>query len=261
MSGTADGHGSGGVEALVFSTLRLEAEWEDGRSLSATAFVFEFRADGNRYPFLITARHAVAEAVEGRITFIPETRGRPDLSKGYTLDIENFAKLWYLHPDEALDVAVTPFVPFVRHIEDSGVPLYYHTLREADDAILARPLTPLVLSAHAAGLAADGFLLPQLLEGRLAEPRLGSYVGRDRYTVDVPLFPGAAGAPLLVRRLDGGASLAGMLTHGYVAAEAASPWRPVAEACQAGRPALGCAVRPRAILSLIRGYLMEKGFL
>jgi len=118
----------------LFHTLRVETDAPEGPR-TATAFILEYRAEDNRYPFLVTARHVVQEAPEGRITFVPERRARPDLSKGYTLDIENFAKLWFVHPDPGLDVAVTPFVPFVKHIEDSGIPLYFRPLqRLAEEA-------------------------------------------------------------------------------------------------------------------------------
>ncbi|GEM_PF-2190067 len=259
----SDPPGGNWQDALLFSTLRLETTREDGRSLQATAFIYEYRAeDGDRYPFLVTARHAVVGAVEGRITFIPEQRGRPDLSKGYTLDIENFAKLWYPHPDAALDVAVTPFVPFVRHIEDSGIPLYYCTLHLVSEEVLAQPLAPLILSAHPSGVSGPDELLPQVLQGRLSGPRLGLYAGRERFLVALGAFPGAAGAPLFVPRTTD-VALVGMLVEGQRldAAVGERALVPLHEAFSGPVGPLAGALRARVFVSLIRGYLKEKGFI
>ena len=240
----------------LFHTLRVETDGADGPR-AATAFILEYQAEDNSYPFLVTARHVVRDAPEGRITFVPERRARPDLTKGYTLDIENFAKLWFVHPDPGLDVAVTPFVPFVKHIEDSGIPLYFRPLRRLADDAPGRLLAPLVLAAYPQGLAGNDELLPFLVEARVASPRLGDYSGRDRFVVTAPLFPGCAGAPLLQRQGDGGWALAGMLAAAF------DPDRglvPLAEAATPGAT-LGGALRARVCVALARAYLKEKGFI
>jgi len=274
----------------LFHTLRVETDAPEGPR-TATAFILEYRAEDNRYPFLVTARHVVQEAPEGRITFVPERRARPDLSKGYTLDIENFAKLWFVHPDPGLDVAVTPFVPlrplrqahrglghpplfppaaaprrggpgrpfvpFVKHIEDSGIPLYFRPLQRLAEEAPGRLLAPLVLAAYPQGLAGNDELLPFLVEARVASPRLGDYSGRDRFVIAAPLFPGCAGAPLLQRQGDGGWALAGMLDSAFDPHQGLIP---LAEAAGPGA-ALGGALRARVCVALARAYLKEKGFI
>ncbi len=240
----------------LFHTLRLETDGDDGLRV-ATAFILEYQAEDNSYPFLVTVRHLVQDAPEGRITFVPERRARPDLSKGYTLDIENFAKLWFVHPDPDLDVAVTPFVPFVKHIEDSGIPLYFRPLQRLAEDAPGRLLAPLVVASYPQGLAGNDELLPFLTEARVASPRLGDYSGRDHFVVATPLFPGCAGAPLLQRQGDGGWALAGMLVS------AMDPSRglvPLSEASSHGA-ALGGALRARVCVALARAYLKEKGFI
>lgn len=261
-------------DGLLFSTVRIETLPAAGPATVSTGFIVEFQTADNKYPFLVTAKHVIRGAANGRITFIQEQRGQPSLGKGYTLEIENFEQLWFLHPEEDMDVAITPFVPFVKHIEDSGIPLYFCSV--TPDMVLdpvrfqqLGVLDETIYAGYPTGISDEKNLLPLLSRGVAASPLSLDYNGRPQFIISGALYPGASGGPVyLIRGADAASRrlvLLGMLTSGFTAATSDTALQavPIAEAFRPGLrvPAsFAVVLKVFVILDLIHVYLREKGF-
>ena len=256
------------LEQTFYSTVRVEVKTQHGKQSSGTCFVFEYKSDENSYPFLVTARRLVEEADEGRMTFIQSKNNAPAFGKGYTLDIEHFSKLWYSHPDQELDIAITPFVPFVKHIENSGVPVHFK-LMSVDDTSQARVNSQLNLASdlfylgYPIGVWDRKNLLPVLRKGSIASPLSINYFGRRQFVLDIPSTSGAEGSPVIYcqpNHPEEDPVLVGMLVKpGTHSLPGESNGDDVAS--QDEDPGMGIVVRSEAIIDTIQLYLKEKGFI
>ena len=266
-------------EILQSTTVRIETFANDREGLVSTGLIYEFRSEENTYPFLVTTRHSIDGAGNGRITLVPEDRGRPALGKGYTLDIDNFEQLWHRHPDEAVDLAVTPFVPFVRHVEESGIPVFFNSLNEQSlwqpgAGPEPSPLEEVVFVGYPSGISDARHMLPVLSRGITATPLGVDYRGERHLVINGPLYPGCSGSPVFL--LDKGAEaddasgetvrLLGCMTSGYDRAPGKSGrgLRPLGELFDDEDSLPGDfagVLRASLFVDLIQAYLKEKGFI
>lgn len=196
-----------GLEKLLFSIIRIETRLSNDTFVDGTAFIYEYSTADNTYPFLITARHLIDNASEGRMTLIQGKNQSPILGKGYTLDIDNFSKLWFSHPDETLNVAVTPFVPFIKHVENSGISIFFESLTEAslcpqtvaDDLTLG---TEVMYFGYPRNCWDGKYLLGAARQGVLSLPHNLNFQGKRQVLIDTPVLQGSCGSPVFLKTND-----------------------------------------------------------
>ncbi|TMQ25502.1 MAG: hypothetical protein E6K65_16445 [Nitrospirae bacterium] len=111
------------AEQLLFTTVRVETEGTAGPGVG-TAFMLTNKSGESEYPFLVTNKHVVRGAHTGRLTFVQGKDDKPLLGAGYTLEITDFEKGWFGHPDPEIDITVTPMVPLARRIAEDEVMLF-----------------------------------------------------------------------------------------------------------------------------------------
>lgn len=98
------------TEQILFATVRVETDTPHGTS-TGTAFVFRHHRDGNQYDFLVTNKHVIAEATEGRLFFtVKGGDGNPLIGHRRDVRVGDFERRWHGHPDPNVDVAVMGFV-------------------------------------------------------------------------------------------------------------------------------------------------------
>jgi len=252
------------LENLLFTTVRIETRMGNGRFTSGTAFIYEFSTQDNTYPFLVTARHLIDGASEGRITLMQGQSRAPVLGKGYTLDIENFSKLWFSHPVDKLDVAVTPFVPFVKHVENSGVSVFFRALTDKS-CIDETKLDALQVTDDAVFLGYPDcywdkkHLLPIYRKAMIASPISLLFRGQQQILIDAEVMEGSSGSPVFMKSnalgtsTDG--SLLGVLSHITHDPEDEETHN------QNNTNTMGVVIKMEAAVQAISAYLQEKGFI
>lgn len=253
------------LENLLFTTVRIETRIGDGQFTSGTAFIYEFSTQDNTYPFLVTARHLIEDATEGRITLMQGQSRAPVLGKGYTLDIENFSKLWFPHPSDKLDVAVTPFVPFVKHVENSGVSVFFRALTEKS-CISESRLETLQVTDDAVFLGYPyrywdkKHLLPVYRKGMISSPISLHFRGDQQILIDAEVMKGSSGSPVFMKNKSIGNStdgtLLGILTQLPDYQEDQDDHSPVVDI-----HSMGVVITMDAAVEAITAYLQEKGFI
>jgi len=251
------------LEKALYSTLRIETTLGSGEQGAATAFIFEYRTADNNYPFMVTTKTPVITATEGRITLLQAKDGQPLAGKGYTLDIEHFKKLWYCHPDDQLDIAVTPFVPFVKHVEKAGTPVFFHALiQDIEETRKAYEQIQLADEIISVGFDNDFWdrktLSPVVRQGTVASLAKSDYMGKPRFLANIHVAKGAEGGPVFQRNklADEGKQtpfLAGMLVPAPIASNQNDQSKTVRE--------MGTVIRIEAVIDTISAYLREKGFI
>jgi len=264
------------LDQLMFSTVRIETDDAQGKRRAATGVVFELEVEENKYPFLVTTHSAVMHAQSGRVTFFQEIRGTPVIDKGYTLDIDNFDKLWYAHPGEDVDLAITPFVPFIKHIEESGVPTFFHaigaeTLLSEQELTETMGIEDVLLVGYLSSVWDPKHVLPIVRRGNLAVPGRIAWGGQRHMLIDMPLHAGLGGSPVFLQRDRQDMSTESIQFLGILAAANyfhRDPYdganlAPMADLYQ--KPGqqtvnIGVVIHAHLVVEVVYAYLREKGF-
>ena len=243
-------------EAL-FSVIRIRTMSDSGEISHGTGFVYEYVTEDNNFPFLVTAKQLVSSAAEGRLALMQADGKSPKLGKGYTLDIDQFARLWYSHPDDDIDVSITPFVPFVRHIENTGTPIHFNAFFDkdlVDDEYYQQ--ADIGSSCYVIGFPAGYWdrknLLPVARRSYLASLPQIDYAVRHQMLLDAPCSSGWLGSPVLDRN-DEGVSLMGMVCQAKQQGEE--------EISNEDAGAMSVILKSDAVIETITAYLKEKGFM
>lgn len=209
-----------------------------------SSFVYEYRTDKQVYPFLVTTRQLVRDAAQGRIDLMQADGNDGPAHQPFALDIDRFTSLWRAHPQESrYNIVVTPFVPFVKHVENGGTPVYFSSIGTvfdvSDDAVPA-----LGDDAYALGFSDRAWdcanQLPVLLKGAIASSLNQDYGGDRVFVFDRASTLGMLGAPVVVNQ-GGAIKLLGML--------------------QDTVGDMSLVLHSEVIVETIEAYLRERGFL
>lgn len=186
----------------LFSILRMEVSGPKHAGV-ATAFVFSQTWQGAHAPFLVTAAHNIAGATKGRIFFSKGKDEKPVVGEYVCLELDEFEKGWHRHPKKELDIAVLPLAPLVRQIESNGGAVYNTAL---DESLLpeADPAVDAVEEALVLGFAAElqdrKHLFPLVQKGVTANPYVIDHSGLPKFSLQVPVYAGLAGSPVVLAR-------------------------------------------------------------
>jgi S1-C subfamily serine protease len=197
------------TKKLLFNTVRVDTELEDGSEGSGTAFVIDHTHAGGTTTFIVTNRHVVENVRRGGLVFTQKLNGQPILGQRFQLNIDDFPHAWFLHPDPEIDLAIVPMRPLEQAARDQGVELYYHAIdtRLAPDAAQLRALDALeevLFVGYPSGVWDQTNLMPILRRGTTATPMLLDFEGRKEFLVDAAVYPGSSGSPVFVYQPDSG---------------------------------------------------------
>lgn len=200
------------AKKLLFNTVRVDTELEDGSEGSGTAFVIEHSHAGGSTTFIVTNRHVVENVRRGGLVFTQKHKGQPIIGQRFQLNIDDFPHAWFLHPDADIDLAIVPMRPLEQAAHDQGVELYYHAIdsRLAPDAAQLRALDALeeiLFIGYPSGVWDQTNLMPILRRGTTATPMLLDFEGRKEFLIDAAVYPGSSGSPVFVYPPDTGRPL------------------------------------------------------
>ena len=163
------------TKKLLFNTIRVDTELEDGSEGSGTAFVVSHAHGRGTHTFIVTNRHLVDGVRRGGLVFTQKRNGKPVLGQRFQLNIEDFPHAWFMHPDPEVDLAIVPMRPLEQAARDQGVELYYHAIdsRLAPDAAALHAMDALeevLFVGYPSGVWDQVNLMPILRRGTTATP-------------------------------------------------------------------------------------------
>jgi hypothetical protein len=190
------------AEELLFTTVRIETRTPSGKILG-TGFIFEYILEDKRYLFLVTNKHVISGADKGSLTFIRSDGQRPLLGESYKLEINEFEKMWFGHKESDIDVAVTPFVPILKHIHNQGVSVFFKAipsnLAPNEETLKGLDAVEEVLFiGYPCGIWDERNLLPIVRGGITATPIYIDFNGKRQFLIDASVFPGSSGSPVFI---------------------------------------------------------------
>jgi len=195
------------IEQLLFSTVRIEADKDEGVE-AATAFIFEYPLNDKSTPFLVTNNHVVKGAKVGRFFFTKSDGQKPQVGNRFDVEIQSFEQQWHPHPRDSIDVAVMPLGPLLNEIANRGVQVF---IRALPKRFIPTPqqvadldaLEEIVFVGYPSGIYDVKNLMPIIRRGTTATPLQIDYEGEPAFLVDASVFPGSSGSPVLISNQGG----------------------------------------------------------
>jgi hypothetical protein len=182
------------AEELLFTTVRIEARIPSGECVG-TGFIFNYILKDKEYLFLVTNKHVISCAEKGSLTFIRSDGQRPLLGESYSLEINEFEKMWFGHKENDIDVAVTPFDSILKHIYNQGVSVFFkaipNILAPNEETLKGLDAVEEVLFiGYPCGIWDARNLLPIVRRGITETPIYINFSGRKQFLIDASVFPG-----------------------------------------------------------------------
>src|SRR6185312_4684235 len=83
--------------------------------------------ENNCVPAIVTNKHVIADANEGKIWVTAKKRdsSEPDLGNLISVPIANFTAHWILHPDPLVDIAAFPIAPLLAFLNEKQQHAFY----------------------------------------------------------------------------------------------------------------------------------------
>lgn len=119
------------IEDIIdFSTIRIEVDFSYGKTSSGTGFFFNFVSDkGKSICAIVTNKHVIAGAVEGRLSFnTSDEQGSLCKNSFFNVSIPDFESKWVFHPSSKIDLAIMPIENLIIFAKRHGTNLLIKTL-------------------------------------------------------------------------------------------------------------------------------------
>jgi hypothetical protein len=196
-------------ELLINSTIRIECSGDTiikGKKLRftsiGTGFYFVFTIDTFQVPVIVTNRHVIKGCDTGIITFTEEVNKGPQYGSKLLDTISDFENEWIIHP--SVDLAILPVNPIFIKLEQEQkkkpffIPFDESLLptKKLLDEITA--IEEVLMIGYPQGVWDSINNLPIVRKGITATPVFIDYQGRKVFLLDIPIFPGSSGSPILL---------------------------------------------------------------
>ena len=195
------------AEQLFFVTVRIEVDKIDNKGKNVkgigTGFIVGYKWSNKEGLFLVTNKHVVKNAKKGRFFFIQSDGKNPLLGKTFNIEVNNFKKSWFSHPDDKIDVAIMPLAKILAEIQKRNVSVFFKSIsrdllptlkqEESFDA-----LEEVVFVGYPSGIFDTVNYIPVARRGTTATPFNIDYLGLPQFLVDASVFPGSSGSPVFI---------------------------------------------------------------
>lgn len=196
---------------LIHNTVKLNCSYLkeiDGETKivdgSGTAFLFNFSIDSLRIPCFVTNKHVVKDAYFGSFYMTKkDSLGLPDYNGKYTVTPDNFDELWIDHPNPDVDLAIMFAAPIFREAEKKNVRLFTigfgeNNIPNENDLEKITAIEEVYMIGYPLGIWDKVNNIPIVRSGETATPIFLDYQGKSEFLINIPIFGGSSGSPIII---------------------------------------------------------------
>lgn len=193
------------VETLAYSTVLIEFVNDDGSRGSGTGFFAELEPNKETHEpmlVLVTNKHVVGSATCLTLVFTVGKNGEPTDGK-YQVSLDGFRPLWVFHPDPDVDLCVLPLTAVLSVAQRAGKelmisPFSVQQIAGKDDYQKMIHGEDVYMIGYPDGIKDQANNQPIFRRGVLAtSPRFDFNGGGPHFLVDMAVFPGSSGSPVV----------------------------------------------------------------
>lgn len=194
------------AEQLCFSTTRIETSDSNGNVYSGTGFFFNLKIENDKtVPLLVTNKHVVRNMIKGKFRVTTaDNNGNPNYTNHFTISFEqDFEKMWKFHPDKNIDLCALPIKILIEAAKKMNHSLFYKSF---DNSLIPKDIDiqsfdaieEVVMIGYPNGLWDSINNMPIIRKGITATQIRLDYNNSKSFLIDMAVFPGSSGSPILI---------------------------------------------------------------
>jgi len=191
------------AEMLSYATVCLYFTNSNSVS-SATGFYYSIphpTQPSLHIPVIVCNKHATKDALKTKIDITLASNGSPSMNS-LPLSIDNCRFAWIHHPDPSVDLSVLPIGMIWNELESHGlrpfiIPMNAGIIPPDDYMNAITQFDEVIMIGYPGGLRDEVNNQPIFRRGSLATRPSKNFGGERKYLVNMPVYPGSSGSPVL----------------------------------------------------------------
>lgn len=193
-------------EMLSYSTTRIECTLQGGGISTGTGFFIFLNDNENKEEdyrvALITNKHVVKDAIEGRLTLTTRKDGVIQDTTHFNFPHSHFEEAWIPHPDETVDLCMLNFKPYENVFYGLEKDLFYLPIpiKMVPDKTIVETfdtLEEVIMIGYPNGIWDSYNNKPIFRKGITATDYRMNYENKSEFLIDMAVFGGSSGSPVL----------------------------------------------------------------
>jgi hypothetical protein len=170
---------------------------------TGSGFYFNYTNKGDTLTVLVTNAHVINGCQTGYLRFksysIPFKINYGDLMQ---IKIDDFESKWIKHPSE--DLAILPINTILEEVQkkyNKKIGIFKYTETDITSDLELKDLSAIedvVMIGYPKGLSDEINDLPIVRKGFTATPVFLNYRNKSRFLIDIPIYPGSSGSPVIL---------------------------------------------------------------
>lgn len=188
---------------LLFTTLHLWVENQDGSKCTATGFIYsvESKNGGSSIPFLVTNNHVTKNAERVLVEFIEAKDSKPFSES--KLRVEMSGDQFQQFVDAKNDLAILPIAPVLNQFKSAGKEIFYRTIDPntvPEQTIIEElgAIEEVTFIGYPSGIYDYKNSSPLIRRGITSSPLWNDFKGESCFLIDAGVFPGSSGSPVFI---------------------------------------------------------------
>lgn len=195
------------TEQLAYSTIRIEVSNDKESGVGSGFFFRFFDKDGINVPAIVTNKHVVRGMTKGTIVFSSANDdGTPNDKIHIPVTLDNFDKMWIMHPNSTVDLAIMPIQPLLEEAVKNGFKPFFISLDKSlipsDEKLKdLSAVEDILMVGYPIGLSDEVNNYPLYRKGITASHPANDYNGKSEFLIDAACFPGSSGSPVFLANI------------------------------------------------------------
>lgn len=192
------------ADQLLHCTTRIECILPGNVKSTGSGFFFNFEVSGQNIPTIVTNKHVIENAVDGKLRFTLCNKDWQVIpGRFHDVNVTEFEKAWILHPEKDVDLAIMPTQPLHMQFDTEETKLFRRNFNKSliasnDQLNDLTAIEDVIMVGYPNGIWDKTNNLPLVRRGITATAAYNDYNGKKEFMIDMACFPGSSGSPVLL---------------------------------------------------------------